>query len=156
MQQGRFVSIRRCSRQRQEIRDGPLLASNTGSILASAEAFSRWLHEQGEIPALVKLRPQRLEKRIIDTHDEAALRAILTYRPKTFPHRRVHALASTILDTGCRIEEMLTVCVTDFDFDNLLLTVYGKGRKERRVPFSTELRKVLFRFGSGKSRSGSG
>ena len=51
-------------------------------------AFCRWLHEQGEILVLVKLRPQRLEKRIIDTHGEAALRAILTYRPKTFPHGR--------------------------------------------------------------------
>jgi integrase len=101
-------------------------------------AFCRWLHEQGEIPALVKLRPQRLEKRIIDTHGEAALRAILTCRPKTFPHRRVHALVATILDAGCRIEEMLTARVADFDFDNLILTVYGKGRKERRVPFSTE------------------
>jgi len=32
------------------------------------------------------------------------------------------------------------------DFDNLLLTVIGKGRKQRKVPFSTELRKLLFRF----------
>ena len=75
------------------------------------ERVLSWLHEQGEIPALVKLPPQRLEKRIIRTHDEAALRAILNYRPKTFPHWRVHALVSTILDTGCRIEELLTARV---------------------------------------------
>jgi site-specific recombinase XerD len=37
--------------------------------------------------------------------------------------------------------------VRDFDLDNLLLVVVGKGRKERRVPMSLELRKVLFRFG---------
>ena len=41
MQQGRFVSIHRCSRQRREIRVGPLLASNPGSILASAEAITQ-------------------------------------------------------------------------------------------------------------------
>jgi hypothetical protein len=35
----------------------------------------------------VKLKPQRLEKRIIRTHDEAVLRAILHYRPKTFAQR---------------------------------------------------------------------
>jgi integrase/recombinase XerD len=122
--------------------------------LRAMNAFCRWLHEQGEIAALVKLAPQRLEKRIIDTHGEAALRAILTCHPKTFPHRRVHALVSTILDTGCRIEEMLIARVADFDFDNLLLTVYGKGRKERRVPFSTELRRLLFRFGQVKDHAG--
>jgi integrase/recombinase XerD len=122
--------------------------------IRALNAFCRWLHEQGEIPALVKLAPQRLEKRIIRTHDEAVLRSILGYRPKTFPHWRVYALVSTILDTGCRIEEVLTARVTDFDLDNLLLTVYGKGRKERRVPFGIELRKVLFRFGQFKERAG--
>ena len=57
------------------------------------------------------------------------------------------ALILTILDTGCRITELLSAAATDFDFDNLLLTVYGKGRKERRVPVSFDLRKVLFRWG---------
>ena len=32
------------------------------------------------------------------------------------------------------------------DFEDLLLTVYGKRRKERRIPFSFELRKKLFRY----------
>ena len=93
--------------------------------LRALNAFCRWLYEQGETPALVKLAPQRLEKRLIRTHDDAAIRAIVTYRPKTFAHRRVHALALTILDTGCRIEELLTARVSAFDFDNLLLTIYG-------------------------------
>lgn len=43
---------------------------------------------------------------------------VLGYRPKTFEHSRVHALILTILDTGCRITELLTAAVTDFDFDN--------------------------------------
>jgi len=95
-----------------------------------------------------------LEKRLLRTHDEAVLRALLTFRPKDFAQWRIHALVSTILDTGCRIEELLTARTTDFDIDNLLLTVCGKGRKERRVPFGAELRKVLFRFGQVKDRAG--
>jgi integrase len=75
-------------------------------------AFCRWLHDQGELTAPVKLAPQRLEKRIIGTHADAALRAMVTYRPKTFAHWRVYALVSTILDTGCRIEELLNARVT--------------------------------------------
>jgi integrase/recombinase XerD len=117
-------------------------------------AFCRWLHEQGEIPTVVKLAPQRLEKRLLRTHDEAVLRALLTFRPKDFAQWRVHALVSTILDTGCRIEELLTARKANFDIDNLLLTVCGKGRKECRVPFGVELRKVLFRFRQVKERGG--
>jgi integrase/recombinase XerD len=122
--------------------------------IRALNAICRWLHDEGELPTPVKLRPQRLEKRIIRTHDQVSLKAMLGVRPKTFAHWRVYALVSTILDTGCRIEEVLGASVRDFDFDNLLLTVTGKGRKERRVPFSTELRKVLFRFGQFKERSG--
>ena len=39
------------------------------------------------------------------------------------------------------------------DFDNLLLTVMGKGKKERRVPLSYELRKVLYKHLKGHPHS---
>jgi site-specific recombinase XerC len=111
--------------------------------LRGLNAFGRWLHTEGVIPQSVRVRPQKEEKRLLRLHDETALRLLLGYRPKTFIQWRVHAVACTILDTGCRIEELLTARTSDFDYDNLLLTVVGKGRKQRKVPFSTELRKVL-------------
>ncbi len=120
--------------------------------LRALNAFCRWLHEQGAASAVVTLKPQRLEKRIIRTHDEATIRALLSFRPRTFAHWRVQALAATILDSGCRIDELLSAHVSDFDFDNLLLTVIGKGRKERRVPMSVEGRRVLYRYGQAKER----
>jgi integrase/recombinase XerD len=97
--------------------------------------------------------PQKEEKRLLPLHDEAALRVLLGYHAKTFIQWRVHAVACTLLDTGCRMEELLTARVIDFDFDNLLLTVAGKGRKQRKVPFSTELRKLLFRLSARRSEA---
>jgi len=116
-------------------------------------AFCKWLHEQGVMSEVIKLAPQKVEKRLLPIHDGPALRLLLGYRPKTFIQWRVHAVACTILDTGCRIDELLTARLIDFDFDYLLLTVVGKGRKQRKVPFSTELRKLLFRFGQIKQRA---
>jgi integrase/recombinase XerD len=78
------------------------------------------------------------------------LRALLTFRPKDYAQWRIHTLTLVILDTGCRIQELLGARTADFDLPNLLLTVYGKGRKERRVPFSLELRKALVRFAKVK------
>ena len=57
----------------------------------------------------------------------------------------IHALFCTLLDTGCRIDELLTALTTSFEQDDLLLTVIGKGDKQRRVPFSIELRR-MFRY----------
>jgi integrase/recombinase XerD len=124
------------------------------SWLRALNAFCAWLHQEGLLRAAVSLKPQRLERRLVPTHGPAALRLMLAFRPKDFAQARVHTLALTILDTGCRIDEVLTAPVSAFDFDNLLLKVFGKGRKERRVPFSIELRKVLFRFGQVKDRLG--
>jgi integrase/recombinase XerD len=36
--------------------------------------------------------------------------------------------------------------VREIDLDNLLVTLDGKGRKQRVVPFSFELRRSLFRY----------
>ena len=85
--------------------------------LRAINSFCRWLHERGTTPTLVHLPLQQLEKRLLKTFDEQALRAILGFRPKNFPHWRVYAIACTILDTGCRIEELLTAPMEDFDFD---------------------------------------
>ena len=57
-----------------------------------------------------------------------------------------------MIDTGCRIDEVLSAKVRDFDLDNTLLTVIGKSDKQRIVPFSFELRKRLVRFGLVKSQ----
>jgi integrase/recombinase XerD len=50
-----------------------------------------------------------------------------------------------LVDTGTRIDEALSLKWTDVDFDNLLMTVTGKGNKQRKIPFSFELRKLLFK-----------
>lgn len=45
-----------------------------------------------------------------------------------------------------RINEALTLHGEDVCFENLLVKVRGKGDKERVIPFSLELRKILHRF----------
>jgi hypothetical protein len=50
------------------------------------------------------------------------------------------------MDTGLRVSEMLNLRENDIDFHNLLMKVFGKGQKERIVPFSPEVRKRLYRL----------
>jgi integrase/recombinase XerD len=48
------------------------------------------------------------------------------------------------------LTKCFTLRVQDVDFDNLLLVVTGKGSKQRRIPFSYELRRVLFRYAADR------
>lgn len=118
------------------------------------------------------MKPLKVEKRLVETLDADTIRAIVNFRlptavtvnkksldgprrgQKAFTLWRVHALACSLLDTGCRIRELLDARVKDFDFDDLLVTVIGKGDKQRRVPFSVDLRRILFRYVENRIRFG--
>ena len=83
---------------------------------------------------------------MLPTLTDEQMTTLLAQRPKGFVACRLHAVIAFVLDTGVRIDEALTLRVSNVDYDNLLVTVFGKGRKERRIPFSFELRTVLFRY----------
>jgi integrase/recombinase XerD len=116
------------------------------TYIKALNAFCRWLHEEGHTPERLALPLLRVEKRIIQTLTDEQIQTLLSAKPKRFDQWRLHALVCLLLDTGLRIEEGLTLQLTNVDFDNLLITAFGKGRKERRNPFSSELRKVLYRY----------
>jgi site-specific recombinase XerD len=56
-----------------------------------------------------------------------------------------------MIDTGIRINEAINIERSKIDFENLLLSVIGKRNKERIIPFSYELRKVIFKYSATHS-----
>lgn len=132
----------------------------------SEEGLKRWMigsREAGISPASVNTRITGINaylhwcgvgyrlsllkqtQRVLSTLGAEALTKLVRYRPKGWSERRIHTLALTLVDTGARMEELLTLYRPGVDLDNLLLTLRGKGDKERIVPFCLELRKVLFK-----------
>jgi integrase/recombinase XerD len=77
---------------------------------------------------------------------DAEIRALVLFKPTTVGERRTLTIALLLLDTGLRITEALTLERSKVNLNDLLLTVRGKGDKERIVPFSRELRPILFRW----------
>jgi integrase/recombinase XerD len=116
------------------------------TYIKALNAFCLWLRDEGHLRERLELPLLKVEQRLLRTLTDENIQALLAQKPKRFDQWRLHALVCLLLDAGLRIEEALTLRRADLDFDNLLVSVFGKGRKERRVPFSLELRKVLFRY----------
>ncbi|MBS1795523.1 MAG: tyrosine-type recombinase/integrase [Acidobacteria bacterium] len=108
--------------------------------------FLTWCFENQITREHLKIKRVKFEQRVMKTFKDSQVKAIISYKPKDEIEKRMHVIMLLLLDTGIRINEALTLERCGIDFDNLLITVMGKGNKERIVPFSIELRKVLFKF----------
>lgn len=109
-------------------------------------SFLAWLHTEGHLSEPLKVKRPKLEKKVMKVFTEAELRALVSYKPKEETERLTHTLMLVALDTGARINELLTLARDRVDLDNLLITVTGKGNKERIIPFSVECRKILYKW----------
>jgi site-specific recombinase XerD len=108
--------------------------------------FLTWLHENDHLQERLMVKRAKLEQRAYKPLTDSELKAIVHYKPKNKYEWRVHVLILAAIDTGARINELLTLERSKLNLDDLLLTVRGKGNKERTIPFSIELRKHLFKY----------
>jgi len=79
------------------------------------------------------------------TFTKQQIRLLVAWKPKNKYQERPHLITLFLLDIGCRISEALTLRISEINFENLLITLDGKGRKQRVIPFSFELRKAMVR-----------
>jgi integrase/recombinase XerD len=124
------------------MREKGLKASGCNSAIRAINAYLKWCSAPHRVLYLKE------DQRVLPTFRLSDIKSLLSYRPKpaNLYQRRLHLLILVLLDTGCRIDEVLTLRAADCDLDNLLFTVTGKGRKQRKIPFSFELRRHLSRF----------
>jgi integrase/recombinase XerD len=129
-----------------KLREQGVQPVSINTYISGVNSFFTWLHENEYMETHFKIKKLKVEEKVIKTFTTAHLKQIVMYKPKTFAQRRLYATLCLIIDTGVRIEEALTLKRNMIDFDNMLVTVMGKGQKERTVPISLELRKTLYNF----------
>jgi integrase/recombinase XerD len=124
------------------MREKGLEATGCNSAIRAINAYLKWSDSAHRVLYLKE------EQRVLPTFSLTDVKKLISHRPKpkNFYQRRLHLLILVLLDTGCRIDEVLSLTAADCDLDNLLFTVSGKGRKQRKIPFSFELRRHLSRF----------
>ncbi len=118
-------------------------------IIRTVNAYMHWASGSDERcgPGCNHPKAKKLKEAqtVMPTFTQAQIDSLIRFKPQTATEKRLHLLVLFLLDTGCRISEVLKLRVCDVDLDNLLVTLDGKGRKQRIVPFSMELRRHLFR-----------
>jgi len=120
------------------MREKGLRATGANSAIRSINAYLKWAGLGLKIP---QMREPQL---VLPTFTRQQVSLLLAWRPKTATGHRLGTLTALLADTGCRIDEALSLHWNDIDFDDLLVLLHGKGRKDRRIPISLELRKRLF------------
>lgn len=127
------------------LRESGITVATTNSYIRGLNSFFTWLHE-GEHCEKLRMKPLKAPQTVLKVFSDSQIRLLLSFKPRTFHEHRLYAMVCLAIDTGCRVDELLTLRKSKLDFVNLLVTVNGKGNKERVIPISTECRKVLFKF----------
>jgi len=123
-----------------------LQPTSLNDYIRAWNAFLRWAHAEGHLTDPIKIPYLREEQKVIQALTQQHIDCLLSWKPRTFADHRLAALVALLLDNGVRISEALALKRSDVDFDNLLIRVTGKGGRERVLPMSVGLRKILFKF----------
>jgi integrase/recombinase XerD len=139
------------------MREKGLKATGCNCAIRAINAYLHWSSVGSEKkcgPGCPHLRVPKIKEPelVLPTFTASQIKSIVRWKPKQKAQRRLHLLVLILLDTGCRISEALTLRIGEIDLDNMLVTLDGKGRKQRIVPFSFELRKALHRYITDFSR----
>jgi len=121
------------------MREAGLKASSCNSRAGSINAYLAWLGSE------LRIQKMKVEEFLPETFSADDISEFARWKPETKSGHRARLLVLTLADTGLRLSEALNLRWQDVDLDNCLLTVVRKGRKERKVPFSIELRRVLYK-----------
>ena len=100
-----------------------------------------------------RIQRPKPEKPDIIPYSEEDIRAILAIAKGESRRRGALALAERhvamiliLLDTGIRATELCELKINDVDLQNNRLAVWGKGAKERSIPFSANTGKAIWRW----------
>lgn len=125
----------------------PALAPRSvARTIVSVRRLHRFLAEEGMTAddAAADVRPPQPGQRLPKALDHAQVESLLDTHPGEEPAElRARALLELLYATGARVSEAIGVDLDDLDTVSSLVRLYGKGDKERLVPFGSYARAAL-------------
>ena len=128
------------------LRETGLSPTTCNIAIREINTFLKWLFDNEFTAVQLKMKQLKEERTIQKDFTDEDIKKFVDWKPKTWFQQRLYALIMTMIDSGIRIDEALTLQRSEVNFYDMLIKVKGKGKRERVVPFSLELRKTLWKF----------
>lgn len=131
--------------------------SSVARQIAAIRMLHRWLAGERHRPDDPTVRldgvkvPAGIPKPLSEAEVTSLLDAVLGNDPLA---RRDRALLELMYATGARVSEVVGLSLGDIDFDGALVRLYGKGHKERIVPFGSAAARALDDWFAPSGRAG--
>ncbi|MFD2672784.1 tyrosine-type recombinase/integrase [Marinicrinis sediminis] len=124
-------------------------ATTINQYLRTWRPFGNFLvrNKFAKINAFENISNLLIEKKLIETFSAEQVDKLLNTPDRaTFTGFRDYVIMSLMLETGVRLSEAIGVKMNDVDFKAGLIRVFGKGRKERYVPFQDQMAQRLRKY----------
>lgn len=112
--------------------------------------FFNWLVGEDILSSspMARIRPPKVPQKLVVPFKPEHIETLLLAcdASSKFLALRNRAIILTFLDTGLRLSELTNIQLKDIDFDREVITVMGKGAKERVVGLGKRTQKALLRY----------
>jgi site-specific recombinase XerD len=125
--------------------------STINAFYRALRTFFNWLVMEKYIPddnnPMDHIKPPRFPRKKVKTlRREDIDNLLLLCSGHKFIDARNRAIILILLDTGLRLKELAAIQLKDIDIERGIITVMGKGARERSVRMGKAARKALFRY----------
>jgi len=119
------------------------------TYIRALRTFLTWCHNEGyiaeNIPARFRL-PKAQKKTIDVLTDEECKRLFACFNLRTLTGSRDYAICALMLDSGLRLNEVVTLETGNVHVAAGYVIVNGKGNKQRSVPLGMQSKRALIRY----------
>ena len=127
--------------------------------LAAVRSFMKYLVKHRVIkynPGINIVTP-KLPKKLPVFLDESSVNRMMTLQDcTTIRGLRDRAILELLYGTGIRLNELIQLDITDIDFNNNTVKVFGKGRKHRIVPLGRKAKEAIRGYLTAREREQAG
>ncbi len=133
----------------REMQDARVSPYTVNKRIRSVKAFLKWAYIEEYIKKDLSAQFKKIKhpNKIIPTFEMDVVKNWLDFFDlNTFTGYRNYMILCTLFDCGFRISELTNLKLSDVNQKECYFLVTGKGSKQRIVPFSSELRRMLIKY----------